>query len=87
MNSGFIYLFKSNFHFDLQQAATERKKRADEYDALDLMQKVTDGLGLAVNEIPHRPSPNNIFVFSSSGDPNKAGELLHHNRWNIEFVS
>lgn len=58
---------------EARAAATERKKRADEYDALDLMQKVTDGLGLAVNAIPHRPSPNNIFVFSSAGDPSKAG--------------
>ena len=50
---------------EAKAAAAERKKRADEYDALELMQKVTDGQGVAVTTIPNRPSPNNIFVFSS----------------------
>merc|ERR1712228_924447 len=55
-------------------AAAERKKRADEYDALNLMQKVNDGQGVAVTTIPNRPSPSNIFVFSSHGDPAKADD-------------
>ena len=38
------------------------------------MQKVNDGQGVAVTTIPNRPSPNNIFVFSSHGDPAKAGQ-------------
>ena len=51
---------------------TNGKKRSEEYDALDLMMKVIEGYEVPVMAIPHRPSPGEIFVFSSDGNQNKS---------------
>ena len=49
----------------------DEKKRSEEYDALDLMMKVMEGLEDPVLSMPHRPDAGQIFVFSCEGNQHK----------------